>query len=270
MTDTSPTDAPQTAFRAAALFDLTGKVAIVTGGNGGLGLGMALGLAKAGASIAIAARRRDKAEAALADLAAAGAEAMFVETDVADRAACFAMAEAVAARFGRIDALIANAGVAMGGSPERISEADWRRTLDINLSGVFFAAQAVHPHMKAAGGGKIVTIGSVMSIFGSGTAPGYSASKGAVVQLTKSLADGWARDGIQVNSILPGWLVTDMVADVKENAPGFSDAILARTPARRWGEPADLEGIAIFLCSPASDFVTGAAILVDGGYSITG
>jgi 2-deoxy-D-gluconate 3-dehydrogenase len=264
------TDAPTTAVRANPLFDLTGKVAIVTGGNGGLGLGMALGLAKAGAAVAIAARRRDKAETALAALAEAGARTLFVETDVADRAACFAMAEAVAGHFGRIDILIANAGVATGGRPETMSEADWRRTLDINLSGTFFAAQAVHPHLKAAGGGKIVTIGSMMSIFGSPRAADYGASKGGVVQLTRSLAAAWARHGIQVNAILPGWLVTDLIAETKENAPGFSDAIVARTPAGRWGVPADLEGIAVFLCSPASDFVTGAAIPVDGGYSITG
>lgn len=255
---------------APALFDLAGKVAVVTGGNGGLGLGMALGLAKAGASVAIAARRRDKADAALAALGAEGVETLFVETDVADRASCLAMAEAVAARFGRIDILIANAGVANGGRPEKMSEDVWRRTLDINLSGTFFAAQAVHPHLKAAGGGKIVTIGSMMSIFGSSVGSDYAASKGAVVQLTKSLAIAWARDNIQVNAILPGWLVTDIVAEHKDNAPGFSDAIVARTPQRRWGEPSDLEGIAIFLCSAASNFVTGTAIPVDGGYSVVG
>jgi 2-deoxy-D-gluconate 3-dehydrogenase len=263
------TDAPAAAPRANPLFDLTGKVAIVTGGNGGLGLGMALGLAKAGASVAIAARRRDKAETALAALGEVGAKTLFVETDVADRAACFAMADTVAAHFGRLDILIANAGIGVGGRPERMSEADWRRTLDINLSGVFFSAQAVHPHLKAAGGGKIVTIGSMTSIFGAAAAPEYSASKGAVVQLTKSLAIAWARDRIQVNAILPGWLVTDMVGYAME-MPGFSDGIVARTPAGRWGAPADLEGIAVFLCSPGSDFVTGAAIPADGGYSITG
>ncbi len=254
----------------ADLFSLAGKVAIITGGNGGLGLGMAHGLAKAGARIAIAARSRSKAQDALAELKALGAPCMFVETDVADRASCFAMAEIVATEFGQIDILIANAGVANGGRPEQMSEAVWRQTLDINLSGSFFAAQAVHPHMKAAGGGKIVTIGSMMSIFGSARAADYGASKGGVVQLTKSLAAAWARDNIQVNAILPGWLVTDMIADTKDKAPGFSDAIISRTPARRWGEPADMEGIAIFLCAKAADFITGAAIPVDGGYSITG
>ncbi|MBV9511086.1 MAG: SDR family oxidoreductase, partial [Caulobacteraceae bacterium] len=170
----------------------------------------------------------------------------------------------------RIDVLVANAGLINGGKPEEMGEAEWRQTLDVNLSGVFFSAQAVHAHMKAAGGGKILAVGSMMSLFGSARGADYSASKGGVVQLTKSLAIAWARDNIQVNAILPGWLVTDMVADAKENAPGFNDRILARTPAKRWGEPRDLEGVAIFLCSAASDFVTGAAIAVDGGFSVAG
>lgn len=253
----------------STLFDLTGRVAIITGGNGGLGLGMARGLATAGASIAIAARRADKAQAALSALADQGITAMFVETDVADRASCFAMADAVAAHFGRIDILIANAGVANGGRPETMDEAAWRHTLDINLSGTFFCAQAVHPHMKAAGGGKIVTIGSMMSIFGMAHGADYAASKGGVVQLARSLAIAWARDNIQVNAILPGWLDTDMIAQSKANA-AFSDSIVRRTPARRWGQPRDLEGAAVFLCSAASDFVTGAAIPVDGGYAAMG
>jgi 2-deoxy-D-gluconate 3-dehydrogenase len=254
----------------AGLFDLSGRVAIVTGGNGGLGLGMALGLAGAGARIAVAARRRDKAKAALDQLAAAGAEAVFFETDVADRSSCQAMADEVAERFGRIDILIANAGIAAGGRPEAMSEETWRQTLDINLSGSFFSAQAVHPHMRTAGGGKIVTIGSMMSLFGSPRAANYGASKGAVVALTRSLAAAWASDNIQVNAILPGWLVTDIVAEAKEKAPGFSDAIVARTPAGRWGEPSDLAGTAVFLCARASDFITGATITVDGGYSVSG
>ena len=251
-------------------FDLTGKVAIVTGGNGGLGLGMASGLARAGARVAIAARRRDKAEAALAQIGEIGAETFFVETDVSDRASCEAMADAVVERFGGIDILIANAGIADGGKPEKIAGDAWQRVLDINLNGTLFAAQAVHPHMAKAGGGKIVTIGSMMSIFGSPQSVSYAASKGGVVALTRSLAIAWARDNIQVNAILPGWLVTDMVAGAKAARPEFDAAIVARTPARRWGEPGDMAGTAVFLCSAASDFVTGTAIPVDGGYSVMG
>ncbi len=250
-----------------SLFDLCGKVALVTGGNGGLGLGMARGLAKAGASVVLAARRRDKAEQALALLAADGATASFVEVDVADRASCFAMTDDVIARHGRLDILVANAGLAVGGPPETMPEEAWRQTLDVNLSGTFFAAQAAHPHMKAAGGGKIITIGSLTSIYASPHAVDYGASKGAVVQLTKGLAAAWAKDRIQVNAILPGYFATDIIAAAKESLPGFDAAICTRTPAGRWGMPADLEGIAIFLASAASDFVTGTAILVDGGYS---
>jgi len=253
---------------SSLLFDLSGKVAIVTGGNGGLGLGMAKGLAQAGASIAIAARRADKAQAALAELDAMGARAIFVETEVADRASCFAMAQSVADRLGRVDILIANAGIGEGARPETMDEAMWRRTLDINLSGSFFSAQAVYPHLKAAGGGKLVMLGSMTSIFGAAGAANYAASKGAVVQLAKSLAIAWARDNIQVNAILPGWLVTDMGADTKARAPEFDEGIVARTPARRWGEPDDLAGTAVYLCSRASDFVTGTAIPVDGGYAV--
>lgn len=249
-------------------FDLSGKVAIVTGGNGGLGLGMALGLARAGASVAIAARQRAKAEAALAQLAETGVATHFIETNVASRDACFAMAAETAERFGRIDILVANAGVAAVSRSAELAEADWRRTLDINLSGAFFSAQAVHPHLKAVGGGKIVTMGSMTSIFGAAGAPDYGASKGAVVQLTRALAAEWARDNIQVNCILPGWLSSEM-GDRARAWPEVDERIVKRTPARRWGEPGDLAGTAVFLCSAASDFVTGTAIPVDGGYSIT-
>ncbi|MCK9541899.1 MAG: glucose 1-dehydrogenase [Novosphingobium sp.] len=250
------------------IFDLTGKVAVVTGGNGGLGLGMALGLARAGASIAVAARNEDKARPALAAIEAAGARALFVGTDVADRQSCLSMAERIADAFGRIDILVANAGLAGVGHPEDMAEEEWRRVLDVNLSGSFFSTQAVHPHMVAAGGGKIILLGSMTSIFGHGGAAHYAASKGGVVQLAKSLAISWARHNIQVNAVLPGWFATDIVAEAKAASPEFDAAIVARTPARRWGEPRDLEGVAVFLSSPASDFVTGIAIPVDGGYAI--
>jgi 2-deoxy-D-gluconate 3-dehydrogenase len=249
-------------------FDLTGKVAIVTGANGGIGLGMAEGLARAGAAIAIAARNASKAEAALAQLQGLGAETMFVATDVADRSSCKQMADAVAKQFGRVDILIANAGI---GEPQRAADIDeqgWQRTIGINLDGAFFSAQAAYPHLQAAGGGKIVMIGSMTSIFGAPFAVHYAASKGGVVQLAKSLAVGWARDNIQVNTILPGWILTDIIAGRKEQNAAFDAAIVARTPARRWGEPRDLAGTAVFLCSQASDFVTGAVIPVDGGYSV--
>jgi 2-deoxy-D-gluconate 3-dehydrogenase len=252
---------------AASPFDLSGKVAIVTGGNGGLGLGMAAGLARAGASVAIAARRRDKAEIALQHLQDLGARALFVETDVASKASCVATAEQVAAEWGRLDILIANAGLGHGRRPEKIDEASWRELIGVNLDGVMYSAQAVYPHLKAAGGGKIVTIGSMYSLFGGAGGAAYGASKGGVVALTRSLAAAWARDNIQVNALLPGWLATEMVAGARDDAE-FDQRIVSRTPAGRWGDPDDMAGAAVFLSSAASDFVTGVALPVDGGYSI--
>ena len=249
-------------------FDLTGRVALVTGGNGGIGLGMARGLAKAGCAIMVAGRNAEKNAAAVAALKALGAEADAMTVDVADEAACRAMPEAARARFGRLDVLVNNAGVAKGGRPQTLSLEDWNTVIQTNLTAVFLASQAVHPILKAAGGGKIINIGSMYSLFGGAFTPAYSASKGGLVQLTKSLAAAWAVDNIQVNAILPGWIDTDMTAGAKGTA--FGDTIVARTPAARWGVAVDFEGPAVFLASPASDFVTGASLPVDGGFAISG
>jgi 2-deoxy-D-gluconate 3-dehydrogenase len=251
-------------------FDLAGRVALVTGGNGGIGLGMARGLAKAGASLVIAGRNAQKNAAAVAELAALGAPCQALEVDVADEAACRAMPEQARAAFGRLDVLVNNAGIARGGLPQAISVADWNAVLQTNLTAVMVASQAAYPLMKAQGGGKIINIGSMYSVFGGPFQPAYAASKGAVVQLTKSLAAAWARSNIQVNAILPGWIITDMTDGARTSMAGFSDNIVARTPAGRWGEVADFEGAAVFLASPASDFVTGALLAVDGGFSISG
>ncbi|TDR94622.1 SDR family NAD(P)-dependent oxidoreductase [Enterovirga rhinocerotis] len=246
------------------LFDLTGRVAIVTGGNGGIGLGMAKGLAEAGARVAITGRNAAKAEAALKEL---GPHAFFVEAEVSDRDACFAMVEEVARKAGRVDILIANAGIANRKRPEALTEEDWRGLLDINLSGAFFCCQAVYPHMQKAGGGKIVTIGSMLSLFGAPFGAAYGASKGGIMQLTKSLATAWAADGIQVNCVLPGWIDTDLAVGARAQVDGLNEHVLKRTPAKRWGRGDDLAGIAVFLASEASDYVTGTAIPVDGGYA---
>ena len=248
-------------------FDLTGRVAVVTGGNGGIGLGMARGLAKAGAAIVVAARNRDKAEAAVAALEAAGARSAFVALDVADPASCRALAQRSVERFGRLDILVNNAGMSIRKPPQDYEVAEWQRVLDTNLTGALVCCQAAYPLMKAQGGGKIVNIGSMMSIFGAAYAAAYSASKGGLVQLTKSLATAWAGDNIQVNAVLPGWIDTELTQAAREQVPGLNQRILDRTPAGRWGSPDDLAGVAVFLGGPASDFVTGAAIPVDGGYS---
>jgi 2-deoxy-D-gluconate 3-dehydrogenase len=251
-------------------FDLSGRVAIITGGNGGLGLGMARGLARAGAAIAVAARDESKGQKAVEELSASGLRCRFYPLQVSSKSSCVTMVERVIGDFGRCDILINNAGMNIRKRPEEISADEWREVLDVNLGGALFCAQAVYPHMKAAGRGKIVNIGSMYSIFGAPYVPAYAASKGALVQLTRSLACAWAADNIQVNAILPGWLDTDLTRRAREQIDGLHETVLARTPAGRWGEPDDLAGAAVFFSSAASDFVTGASLAVDGGYSARG
>jgi 2-dehydro-3-deoxy-D-gluconate 5-dehydrogenase len=249
------------------LFDLSGRVAIVTGGNGGIGLGMARGLAKAGARIVIAARNAAKAEPALAEL---GHDSAFIHLDVADENSCRAMIDQAAEHHGRLDILVNNAGTSIRKPPEAYTAAEWHAVLDTNLTGAFLCSQAAHSAMKRSGGGKIINIGSMFSLFGSAYAAPYAASKGALVQLTKSLAAAWAADNIQVNAVLPGWIDTELTRDARRQVPGLHEKVLARTPAGRWGVPNDLAGIAVFLSSSASDFITGAVIPVDGGFAAMG
>jgi 2-deoxy-D-gluconate 3-dehydrogenase len=250
----------------STIFDLSGRVAVVTGGNGGIGLGMAQGLARAGATVAIAGRDAAKNAAALKQL---GGAAFAVRCDLTDEQACRAMVADVAQRLGRLDILVNNAGTNIRKAPQDYSLEEWRRVLDTNLTSAFVAAQAAYPHMKRAGGGKIVNIGSMMSLFGASFAAPYGASKGGIVQLTRSLAAAWARDNIQVNAVLPGWIDTELTRRARKEVEGLHERVLARTPAGRWGAPEDLAGIAVFLSSRASDFITGTAIPVDGGYSST-
>jgi 2-dehydro-3-deoxy-D-gluconate 5-dehydrogenase len=252
------------------VFDLKGRVAIVTGGNGGIGLGMARGLAAAGARVVIGARDQTKSRAAVKDLEGRGVEAMAVTVDVADEASVAALVATVAERWSRIDVLVNNAGINIRKPVQDLALVEWHRVVDTNLTSAFLCARAVYPVMKTAGGGKIVNIGSMMSIFGASFAPAYGASKGGMVQLTKSLATAWARDNIQVNAVLPGWIDTDLTRRARQEVSGLNEAVLRRTPAGRWGGIDDMAGIAVFLASPASDFITGAAIPVDGGYSIQG
>jgi 2-deoxy-D-gluconate 3-dehydrogenase len=239
-------------------FDLTGRVAIVTDGNGGLGLAMARGLARAGASIALAARDESKGQAAVKELTASAPRVRFYAFEASSASACRKLIQTVVGDFGACDILINNAGMNRRKPPEQISEQEWHEILDVNLGAALFCAQAAYPHMKAAGRGKILNIGSMF------------ASKGGLVQLTRSLACAWAPDNIQVNAILPGWIDTELTRRARQQVAELHDFVLARTPAGRWGEPDDLAGAAVFLCSPASDFVTGAALPVDGGYSARG
>ncbi|HEV2334882.1 MAG TPA: glucose 1-dehydrogenase [Stellaceae bacterium] len=249
------------------LFDLSGRVAVVTGGNGGIGLGMAQGLAAAGAAIVVAARNPEKSAAAVRALTAHGAKSAFIALDVADPSSCRALIDETVARFGRLDILVNNAGMSIRKPPQDYAIPEWQAVLDTNLTGAFACSQAAYAPMKQQGGGKIINIGSMMSIFGGAYAAPYSTSKGGLVQMTKSLATAWARDNIQVNAVLPGWIDTELTRDARAQVAGLNERVLNRTPVGRWGVPADLAGIAVFLAAPASDFVTGAAIPVDGGYS---
>jgi 2-deoxy-D-gluconate 3-dehydrogenase len=255
---------------AANLFDLSGKVAIVTGGNGGIGLGMARGLADAGAGIAIVGRNEAKSNAAVAELSQLGAKVISVVADVTDKVAVADMAGRVRREFGRIDILVNNAGINIRKAPHALDLEEWDSVIRTNLTSAFLCSQAVYPAMKAAGGGKIINIGSMMSIFGASFAPAYAASKGGIVQFTRSCAVAWAADNIQANAVLPGWIDTDLTKRAREQIDGLHDKVLARTPAARWGAIADFAGIAVFLSSSASDFVTGTAIPVDGGFSVMG
>jgi 2-deoxy-D-gluconate 3-dehydrogenase len=253
---------------ASKLFDLSGRVALVTGGNGGIGLGMAQGMADAGATIMVAGRNAEKNAAAVKTLQASGAQAASVEVDVTDPDSCAAMVAATQKQFGRVDCLVNNAGTSIRKQPQDYDLAEWHTVMNTNLTSAMVCSQAVYPLMKAQGGGKIVMIGSMMSIFGASYAAPYSSSKGAIVQLGKSLACSWALDNIQVNTVLPGWIDTELTQRAREQVDGLHQRVLDRSPTGRWGKPDDHAGIAVFLASPASDFVTGTAIPVDGGFSI--
>jgi 2-deoxy-D-gluconate 3-dehydrogenase len=249
------------------LFDLSGRVAIVTGGNGGIGLGMAKGMAAAGATIVVAGRDAAKNSAAVAELTAAGGKASAIPVDVLQEASCRALIDQTVKAHGRLDILVNNAGMSIRKQPEQYTLAEWHTVLDSNLTSAFLCSHAAYPAMKQAGAGKIINIGSMMSIFGAPFATAYAASKGGMVQMTKSLATAWAKDNIQVNAILPGWIDTALTKRAREQVQGLHDSVLKRTPAARWGVPDDFAGIAVFLSAAASDFVTGATIAVDGGYS---
>jgi 2-deoxy-D-gluconate 3-dehydrogenase len=253
-----------------SVFDLTGKVAVVTGGNGGIGLGMARGLAAAGADIVVAGRNVEKSAAAAKELERSGAKAIPIAVDVTQDAEIAKMVETTVATFGRLDILVNNAGINIRHPLHKLDAVDWHTVIDTNLTSAFLCCKAVYPVMKRQGGGKIINIGSMMSIFGASFAPAYAASKGGIVQLTKSIASSWAQDNIQANAVLPGWIDTDLTRRARETISTLHDNVLRRTPAGRWGTIDDMSGIAVFLASPASDFVTGTAIPVDGGYAMQG
>ncbi|MFE1602547.1 SDR family NAD(P)-dependent oxidoreductase [Methylobacterium sp. ID0610] len=258
----------------AGLFDLGGRVAVVTGGNGGIGLGMAQALAEAGAAVAIWGRDADKNQAAAGRLAAAGAAVEAFSCDVADPRAVQAAFAATLARFGRVDGVFANAGVGGGGRHSFLERdaAEWRRLLAINLDGVVTVFQCAARHMaeRAAAGdafGRLVATSSVASLLGAARNEHYGASKGALNALVRALAVELARYGITANAILPGWIESEMTAGLMSNEK-FVANTLPRIPLRRYGRPADFGGIAVFLMSEASAYMTGQVTVIDGGYTI--
>ena len=249
-------------------FNLAQKVAIVTGGNGGIGNGIAKGFASMGADIAIVARNSRKTETAADEIQQAfGVRCLGLTCDVADENAVEQMAQNVQQELGRIDILVNNAGINIRKMPQDYAAEEWDQVLAGNLRSAFLCAKSVYSAMKAGGGGKIINIGSMTSIFGGAKLAPYGASKGGIVQLTRSLACAWAAENIQVNAILPGWIDTELTQQARKDLPGLNETVVARTPTGRWGKPDELQGAAIFLASRASDFVTGVALPVDGGYS---
>ena len=249
-------------------FDLSGRVAIVTGGNGGIGLGMARGIARAGGRLSIVGRNTDKTAAAVAELESLGAKCLAIRADVTNDEDCRSLVDQTAAHFGRVDILVNNAGIALRKPPQDYTMQEWRRIIDANLTSAFACSHAAYPHFKAAGGGKVISIGSIMSVMGASFAVAYAASKGGIVQMTRALATAWAVDNIQVNAVLPGWIDTDLTRGARTEVPGLDERVLARTPVGRWGKPEDFEAITVLLAGPGSQYITGTAIPVDGGYTI--
>jgi 2-deoxy-D-gluconate 3-dehydrogenase len=247
-------------------FDLSGRVAVVTGGNGGIGGAIALGFARAGAAVGILARNESKNAALLAELEVISRPATAIALDVTDRRALGPAVRKIEAALGPVDILVNNAGASAIGGVLHQTPRDWDHILETNLTAAFLLSKIVAHGMSQRRRGKIINITSEYARFGSAFAPAYSASKGALLQLTKSMAIELAPFNIQVNSIAPGWIETELAAPAK-NSP-MNDEIVARTPAGRWGQPEELAGAAVFLASSASDFVTGVDLFVDGGYAI--
>lgn len=252
-------------------FDLTGRCAVITGGNGGIGYGMARALLASGATVAIWGSNPDKTAKAKASLAAEAPDASRVHAfvcDVGDEAQVEATFVASVAALGRVDACFANAGVSSKGTPMlEMSLEEFRRVQRINVEGVFLTFRAAARHMAASGqGGALVATASTAAIEGAARNSHYGASKGAVTSYVRALAVELARHRIRVNSILPGWIVTDMT-EKSVNNPKFADAVMPRIPARRWGSMDDFGGIAVYLASDASAYTTGEQFVIDGGYT---
>ncbi len=251
---------------APRMFDLSGNVAVITGGNGGIGRGIALGLAEAGAAVAILARNEEKNRAVVAEIEKLGAKAIAIQLDVTKRAGLEPAMAAAERALGPVSILVNNAGISIQRSAMKHDAESWDRVIETNLNSCFFLSQIAARSMMQHKRGKIINIASEYSHFGGAGVISYSTAKGGLVQMTKTMAIEFARYNIQVNAIVPGWIKTDMTAPAQSGP--FYDEIITRTPAGRFGEPEEMAGTAIFLASHAADFVTGAIIHADGGFAI--
>ena len=254
-----------------SLFNLKDKIALITGGNGGIGLGIANGFLSEGASVILLGRNKDKLEAVRKKIVNEydDSRVLVEQCDVTKRSDISEILDKIQKKFSGVDILVNNAGTnKRADEPHLLSDDDWRFVIDTNLTSIHNVTSLCFPIIKKRGGGKIINIGSMMSIFGSAYASAYAASKGGVVQYTKSCAIAWAKYNVQVNAILPGWIVTEMTDEFGKLFPERYKLVEERTPTGRWGIPEDISGTAIFLASSASKFVTGTAIPVDGGYSV--
>ena len=246
-------------------FSLKGKNALVTGSRVGLGAGIAVALAQAGANVVVHGSSSRGMEEVCAAVSAAGAKAVPAIADVSDAHACEELVQLTVRELGSIDILVNNAGIIRRSPAAEFSRKDWTDVIEINLNAVFRLSQLAGRYMLQQGRGKIVNIASLLSFQGGVFVPAYAAAKSGVAGITKAFANEWAAKGVNVNAIAPGYMVTENTAALRKD-PERSRQILERIPAARWGEPADLAGAAVFLCSPASDYIHGHVLVVDGGW----
>ena len=252
---------------STSLFDISGKNAIVTGGNGGIGLAIAEGFAANGVNLLIIGRNEEKNSLAISRLEKFGTNIFSLAADISQESEVKRVIDYANTALNSVDILVNNAGINIRKPPQDFSVEEWDSVISVNLKSAFLMSQKVYPLMKQINGGKIINVGSRYSVFGADWAAAYSSSKAGLVQLSKSLATSWAKDNIQVNTILPGWIKTDLTSPIESLFPDRFDIINRRIPIGRWGEPEDLIGVTIFLASFASNYLTGTSIPVDGGYS---
>lgn len=245
--------------------DLTGKVAIVTGAGRGLGRAMARALADAGAAVAVASRTRDELDSFVEEVRAAGGKALACPTDITDEESVNRMVEATMVEFGRIDILVNNSGIVASTPLLEQPAEEWDQVISTNLRGVFLVSKAAGRHMVAQGSGKVINIASNFALQGVPNHAAYSASKGGVLALTRSMAIEWARSGIQVNAIAPGYFATDLNRAMDED---LTEKVVRAIPARRMGIPAEIQPWVLLLAGPASDYMTGETIVIDGGQTV--